>query len=231
MAVFINLDRSLVSQVLVNGEIQWVIYEALLTICFSCGKYRHVKEMCLSLAVNPVSESKKVVTIGNSDSRGLKDKGTEKETLGSRFAALTGMGEMIVDEGGTESLRLGISKGLDVGFEAQEGIVQQVETRVGAETSLGNGYAGLTSKQLGKRPMVIGGEANIHKGGLGFGTVTHFNPTFEDTGGMDVTLDGTVLDPGKHTAITFKENSYPNKDNVPGEATFSNRGCYTPNPA
>ncbi|MBA0566849.1 hypothetical protein Golob_011623 [Gossypium lobatum] len=220
MAVFINLDRSLVSQVLVNGEIQWVIYKALLTTCFSFGKYGHVKEMCLSLAVNPVSESKK-----------WRQLGTEKETLGSRFAALNGMGEMIVDEGGTESLRLGISKGLDVGFEAQEGIIQQVETRVGAGTSLGDGYAGLTSKQLGKRPMVIGGEANIHKGGLGFGIVTHFNPTFEDTRGTDVTLDGTVLDSGKHTAITFKENSYPNKDSVPGEATFSNRGCYTPNPA
>ncbi|KAK5833462.1 hypothetical protein PVK06_017296 [Gossypium arboreum] len=155
MAVFINLDRSLVFQVLVNREIQRVAYEALLMIYFSCGKYGHAKEMCLSLAVNPVSESKKVATTGKSDSRGLKDKGTEKETLSSRFAALNGMGEMIVDEGGAgekflgkttkrnegeattskgtkardnfkekEGLRLGISRGLDVGFEAQEGTVQ-----------------------------------------------------------------------------------------------------------
>ncbi|MBA0795672.1 hypothetical protein Gohar_006516, partial [Gossypium harknessii] len=62
MTMFINLDRSLVSQVLVNGEIQHVEYEALLTICFSCGKYGQVKYICPSLAMDPISESGKEAT-------------------------------------------------------------------------------------------------------------------------------------------------------------------------
>lgn len=34
MSFFVDLDRPLVSQVWVNGELQWVKYEALPTICF-----------------------------------------------------------------------------------------------------------------------------------------------------------------------------------------------------
>ncbi|PPS10196.1 hypothetical protein GOBAR_AA10444 [Gossypium barbadense] len=197
MAVFINLDRSLVFQVLVNGEIQRVVYEALSMIYFSCGKYGHVKEMCLSLAVNPVSESKKVATTGDPIEDELEQEKrlkwcTEKETLSSRFAALNGMREMIVDEGGA------------------------------GEKFSGN--VPINSSNLLMASEVIGGEANIHKGGLDFGTVTHFNPTFEDIGGTNVTLDKKMLDLGKHTAVTFKENSYPNNDSVLGEAIFSNRG-------
>ncbi|MBA0867329.1 hypothetical protein Goshw_029313 [Gossypium schwendimanii] len=72
MAVFINLDGPLVSQVLVNSETPWVEYRALPTICFSCGR---------------------------SDSRGYKDKGIEKERSGSIFAALNGVGEVTVVKG------------------------------------------------------------------------------------------------------------------------------------
>ncbi|KAH1089757.1 hypothetical protein J1N35_017014 [Gossypium stocksii] len=53
LAVFINLDKPLVSQVLVDGAVQRVEYEALSTICFCCGKYGHVKELCPSVVVNP----------------------------------------------------------------------------------------------------------------------------------------------------------------------------------
>ncbi|KAK5841955.1 hypothetical protein PVK06_004281 [Gossypium arboreum] len=47
MAVYINLDRPLTTQVLVNGLHQKVEYEALPTICFTCGKYGHIKELCV----------------------------------------------------------------------------------------------------------------------------------------------------------------------------------------
>ncbi|MBA0721584.1 hypothetical protein Golax_009108 [Gossypium laxum] len=50
MAVFINLDGPLVSQVLVNSETPWVEYRALRTICFSCvnqEKLQSVPEKCL----------------------------------------------------------------------------------------------------------------------------------------------------------------------------------------
>ncbi|MBA0819528.1 hypothetical protein Gohar_028444 [Gossypium harknessii] len=57
LAVFINLDKPLVSQVLVDGAVQRVKYEALPTVCFCCGKYGHVKELCPLVVANLASGS------------------------------------------------------------------------------------------------------------------------------------------------------------------------------
>ncbi|MBA0746542.1 hypothetical protein Gogos_009050 [Gossypium gossypioides] len=65
MVIFVDLDKHLVSQVLVNGELLWVEYEALPTICFSCGKYGHLKEMYPSLAASKGNETRKIS--GNSE--------------------------------------------------------------------------------------------------------------------------------------------------------------------
>ncbi|KAG8471909.1 hypothetical protein CXB51_036497 [Gossypium anomalum] len=46
MAVYINLEKPLVSQVLINGRIQKIEYESLSTICFHCERYGHVESIC-----------------------------------------------------------------------------------------------------------------------------------------------------------------------------------------
>lgn len=46
MAVFINLEKPLVSQIMVNGVVQRVEYENLPMVCFSWGHYGHIKEIC-----------------------------------------------------------------------------------------------------------------------------------------------------------------------------------------
>lgn len=53
LAVYINLEKPLISQVLVDRAIQHVEYEALPTICFNCGKYGHVKDMCPMVETDP----------------------------------------------------------------------------------------------------------------------------------------------------------------------------------
>lgn len=46
MAVYINLNKPLVSQVIINRRNQRIEYDFLPTVCFHCGKYGHVKENC-----------------------------------------------------------------------------------------------------------------------------------------------------------------------------------------
>ncbi|KAH1092032.1 hypothetical protein J1N35_019289 [Gossypium stocksii] len=46
MVVYVNLDKPLMSQVLINGKTQQVEYESLPMICFSCDRHGHVKELC-----------------------------------------------------------------------------------------------------------------------------------------------------------------------------------------
>lgn len=48
LAVYVNLDRPLVSQIFIDGKVQRIEYEFLPTICFQCGKYWHLKESCPS---------------------------------------------------------------------------------------------------------------------------------------------------------------------------------------
>ncbi|KAK5785990.1 hypothetical protein PVK06_040614 [Gossypium arboreum] len=47
MVVYVNLEKVLISQVLVNGTLQRIEYEYLPTVCFLCGHYGHIKEICL----------------------------------------------------------------------------------------------------------------------------------------------------------------------------------------
>ncbi|KAK9043582.1 hypothetical protein V6N11_071918 [Hibiscus sabdariffa] len=46
MAVKINLQQPLVSKISINGQIQCVEYESLPIVCFKCGTYGHVTDLC-----------------------------------------------------------------------------------------------------------------------------------------------------------------------------------------
>ncbi|KAI9122035.1 hypothetical protein K1719_006724 [Acacia pycnantha] len=46
LAVTIDLTKPLISKIQVDGEIIFVEYEGLPTICFDCGRYGHLKEAC-----------------------------------------------------------------------------------------------------------------------------------------------------------------------------------------
>ncbi|PPD73667.1 hypothetical protein GOBAR_DD29407 [Gossypium barbadense] len=48
MVVFVDLEKPLTSQVLINGRLQRVEFEALPEICFSYGKYGYLKSLCIS---------------------------------------------------------------------------------------------------------------------------------------------------------------------------------------
>ncbi|MBA0876938.1 hypothetical protein Goshw_020980 [Gossypium schwendimanii] len=65
MAVFINLDKPLVSQILINGVPQRIEYESLSIVCFAYGRYDHGKDLCSSTKTDTVKEGELIVATGN----------------------------------------------------------------------------------------------------------------------------------------------------------------------
>ncbi|KAH1047239.1 hypothetical protein J1N35_038023 [Gossypium stocksii] len=76
LAVFLNLKDPLISQVLVDGTVQRVEYEALPTVYFGSDRNGHVKDLCLTVVANQTldcpSEVMKV------DSAAVADDATEE---------------------------------------------------------------------------------------------------------------------------------------------------------
>ncbi|KAK5824300.1 hypothetical protein PVK06_019071 [Gossypium arboreum] len=75
LVVYINLEKPLISYV--NGAVQCIEYEALSTICFACGKYGHVKDMC------PTVETEQNPTVTNGKSSIEVDKSNEGKSDGN----------------------------------------------------------------------------------------------------------------------------------------------------
>ncbi|MBA0610829.1 hypothetical protein Godav_011607, partial [Gossypium davidsonii] len=117
LVVYLNLEKPLISQIIVDDAVQRVEYEALPTVCFACRKYRHVKETCPSVVTEKTLQFFQTqqregtgvwaVDVGRKKSswRGKQDPLAEvlvkqtKNLLGSKFSALMEEKESSVDSG------------------------------------------------------------------------------------------------------------------------------------
>ncbi|MBA0710716.1 hypothetical protein Golax_009985, partial [Gossypium laxum] len=52
MVVFVDLEKSFVSQIIVSGKVQRVEFESLPAVCFSFGCYGHLKDFCPSIVLD-----------------------------------------------------------------------------------------------------------------------------------------------------------------------------------
>ncbi|KAH1047152.1 hypothetical protein J1N35_037936 [Gossypium stocksii] len=79
LAVYVNLEEHLVSQILINGISQKVEYEALSTICFHCGRYGHVENLCNLKSSKPTVEVNRDLSTSALESQKLDMDESEKE--------------------------------------------------------------------------------------------------------------------------------------------------------
>ncbi|KAK8495451.1 hypothetical protein V6N12_044406 [Hibiscus sabdariffa] len=56
MKITLDLENPILSKIIINGRVQLVEYEALLTVCFECGIYGHIHGNCLSLKPDNISD-------------------------------------------------------------------------------------------------------------------------------------------------------------------------------
>ncbi|KAH1031126.1 hypothetical protein J1N35_043300 [Gossypium stocksii] len=315
LAVFINLSQPLVSQVLVDGAIQWVEYEGLPTVCFGCGKYGYVKDLCPSVDLTHISREllettrealdsggrgtvvesrlefapwmlverrsrrgQRVDRSNTGGNNGADDSAKSQKEIGNtRFTALRGLREMCENLAG--ELVSVEESGIDSNVKDGGPIIRRVGSRLMSEpttkASIGNGQsssikigiingsgAGLSSSGPGKeldttsksgqtvlekRPMmdkpinhniheqagsnndIVFEDVNrgnfsneirrvLNNGNLD-NIVAHVNPAFEDFGGTNISISEDVLDPGKHSAITFKDSTHKKEKGKPVNST------------
>ncbi|MBA0603160.1 hypothetical protein Gorai_003315 [Gossypium raimondii] len=53
MAIYVYLDKPLISKVLINENLQRIEYKSLSVVCFSCGCYGHNKDSCPHVSITP----------------------------------------------------------------------------------------------------------------------------------------------------------------------------------
>ncbi|KAK5820535.1 hypothetical protein PVK06_025582 [Gossypium arboreum] len=207
------------SVVMVDGTVQQVEYEALPIVCFSCGKYGHVKELCPTVmvdqtrgqSVNVVVEAQGCIS-GRPDSdkrpefrpwmlverkmRGgqrVRDLESGLMVANGDFSQEKVREREVVDDGGLNvRVNIGVNKNSGPNFEAGHGNASGhgalLEPAKGISLdSLGVIDLGQKSnfsldKFLGKRLMELASK------------------------GVEIQIFEGVLDSGKHSVVSFKEN-------------------------
>ncbi|KAH1122282.1 hypothetical protein J1N35_005442 [Gossypium stocksii] len=79
MVVFVNLEKPLTSQVLINSRIQRVEFEAIPAVCFSCGRFGHLKNVC------PFSLTSKIIVSSQGASSDSVVNGSAPTKTGEAF--------------------------------------------------------------------------------------------------------------------------------------------------
>ncbi|MBA0566954.1 hypothetical protein Golob_011725 [Gossypium lobatum] len=79
LAVYVDLEKPLVSHILINGRKQNVEYETLPTICFHYGRYGHVENSCPFKISESHSEKENASLKMSSENQTTIKVGAEKE--------------------------------------------------------------------------------------------------------------------------------------------------------
>ncbi|KAK5818500.1 hypothetical protein PVK06_023440 [Gossypium arboreum] len=240
MALFINLDKPLISQICVNREMQRVVYEALPTVCFTCGKYGHVRDLCSLSKETSDKVSDKVVADGDPNSKkdepgkisepafrpwmlvecksrrrsgNTRDSGdmdAGKGRLGSRFNALTVEGEKT---GGEKEMLTDLR---ELNLQANGSLVGP-SPKEHLNRSRQQAYQSKEVPSISIGPMSnFENDCDPKSQASKSGDIkAHFNPAFEGPVKVEVQLTDNILDHEKHSAVTFK-NFFNSSDQSKG---------------
>ncbi|PPS13907.1 hypothetical protein GOBAR_AA06665 [Gossypium barbadense] len=210
LPVFLNLEKPLISQVLFDGAVQRVEYEVLPTVCFGYVKYGHFKDLCSTMVADCTFDCPlELVNVGRLRPLVVLLKKRERSLVHKCWLS--------VDLGDKNRDMIAVADD-NLSMENAEMNVEGAGvfiTRVG-------------SKKLGDLDSSAGPSSS---GRPGVGPMVE--SVKQGSRGSPVPISDDVLDPEKHFAISFKDNShkkekifrlsYPGKGNVT-EFLFLKRG-------
>ncbi|KAH1032682.1 hypothetical protein J1N35_044856 [Gossypium stocksii] len=215
MAIFLNLDKPLLSHILVNGTIQRVEYKALPLICFGCDRYGHLKTLY------PHSESLRVQLMEKEATPAKSAKGKEKETFRPWMVVDRKSWRLFNDKraaAATPRLR-GLSISISVGAHLSN-VVPYLNgllvNNMGSKIPTGSNQSGkihLAAESTAVNfdssnnvvPSMEVGKVSNHPFSNLLLTTSHIYPNFEGSLKLEVPINNSLLEPVKHSAITFKD--------------------------
>ncbi|MBA0612867.1 hypothetical protein Godav_013416 [Gossypium davidsonii] len=204
MTVCMNLEKPLVSQVLVTRVIQQVKYEYLPTVCFSCGHYSHIKEFCPTDANGAYGSWMLVERQGRCLARVVKV--DDSEGIGasgnSKWASSKGPSKEVDSS----------SEGPNQKQKARSSLVAHGQgphrptegSKPGANTDQQN--LGPT-KPAEKMSPSRGKSEGSTKGGLEMNPKDGEGPNEILARAVTKTPTEGIFDPSRHSAVVFKENN------------------------
>ncbi|MBA0576894.1 hypothetical protein Golob_027441, partial [Gossypium lobatum] len=145
LAVIINLDKPLVSQVLVNGVVQRVKYEALPMVCFCCEKYGHIKELCPLVVANLASRSSVDAAVASSEDDVSGEDGSEVVVVRGNKAKVSSKRDL--------GYAIGVDRGIEEGFRSSFGPTMGLSTSKPGVIEKGQDKDAVSLKSLGKKPV------------------------------------------------------------------------------
>ncbi|KAH1130005.1 hypothetical protein J1N35_001383, partial [Gossypium stocksii] len=212
LVVYINLDSPLISQILVDGIVQKVVYEALPIVCFACGKYGHVKETCSSVVADPIparhhgEHSVRVdnPTTGNpngedavSNSSGV-DSGFGLWMLVERKSSRRGKKDFLAEDKAKQTNKNGNGSVFspwtgcksDVALGSPSGLVSTKALRDGNYNSMGRLPKDVMDKSLGKRILVSVDRSQNNEASLDFNiNFSNSNPSGSEQEGAHFSIE------------------------------------------
>ncbi|XP_017618098.1 uncharacterized protein LOC108462689 [Gossypium arboreum] len=250
LGVFLNLKKPLISQVLVDGAVQRVEYEALPTVCFGCGKYGHVKDLCPTKVEDRTFERPSELVTDRSDAAAggvVEETGPEcgpwmlvkrrswrgsrngqsiagankglinepkirKETSKSRFSVLI--------EGDKNRNFLAVNDD-KLSVEDAKMTVEGVGVLI---TKAGDNNLGNVDLSAGPNSKPILGNGSSKEAIMADLELMVSGRLGDGPGGSSVPISDGILDPGKHSAISFKDTSHKKEKNNSVNITWGKKG-------
>ncbi|MBA0858473.1 hypothetical protein Goshw_026688 [Gossypium schwendimanii] len=226
MAVYVDLEKPLVSHILINGRKQNFEYESLSTICFHCGRYGHVKNSCPFRNSEISSEKENAPMEMSSEIQNTAKAGSKKEDENFRPW-------MIVERKSRQKIRENVQISLDNQQSEKEGSRFRVLNNKDMHKEDFEGFLPDIRRYKGKEILhgnFVGKDSatlyNVSGDGMGLrfegeGSINW--PDLEDTrqDKSAVSLDVGNLDSGRHSVVVFHESTQTKENNnVPPPNNF-----------
>ncbi|KAK5819600.1 hypothetical protein PVK06_024615 [Gossypium arboreum] len=205
MVVYVDMEKPLVSCILINGHKQNVEYESLSTILFHYGRYRHVENSYSFRNSRTTSEKENAMSVLSLELQNTAGDGLEKKDRNFRPWVMAEKNSQVFKE---------TVNGLGIGktpIGQARGLLDQADPNSAAQQSTDAAGRGRWFSAVAGLLIEPGADLSLRLEGEGLSIRPDSKDAGRDRSG--VPLDVGNLDSGKHSAVAFHESTHAKESN------------------